>query len=893
MRSFRGWRPALRIARREALRARGRSILVLVMIGLPVLAIVALDTLGRTSDVSTRESLDRRLGTADALVMYAGTGGAVNQSPDTSTEESEAPQGDPPPAPTTAGLRSLLGPHASVIELYRGHASVRTTLGVARPEAVGTDLRNPMTRGLFDLRAGRLPRDRSEVVVSQRLADRGFPAGSRLTLADGTSLHVVGVVESTTTRDLNLVVGDAAILGLEATTDGAADLGWLVSRPAGVDWSAVRSLNQHGLFALSRQVVEHPPPASEVTVRSYNGGGLGGAEVAVLGLVVAMALLEVVLLAGPAFAVGARRQQRALALMAATGAEPPHLRQVVLASGVVLGGAAAALGALGGVVLAWVAVPAVQQFSTNRLGPFDMSGRDVAAIAACGFGSALLAAFLPAVLAGRSDVVAVLAGRRGETRPARWSPAVGAFLLAAGVAGSAYGANKANGGEIPITMSAILAVVGMVLLTPSALGGLGRIARMLPLPLRFAVRDAARHRSRTAPAVAAVAATVAGVVALGIGGMSDAAQNRALYTPGAPLGAGVVQAHSPQQPDWQALAAAVHRELPHARTRLVTGVDEAQPVQYDVSPRSDATPSPSGPGEVEGFSTSYGSQLGSAVLVGAAMLPDLGLSGSDLSRARAALARGEVVLFDDRKAAKPVPVTIHGQRFPQNGGEPTEAGSWDGRAVLVHAPGSSQPARAVVPASVARAMGLPVTTTAMLVDRATIDQSAEDSIDEALGGLDDSASMYVERGYQDDSTRVILLLLGCIGGALVLGGTLTATFLALSDARPDFATMGAVGADPRTRRTVGAAYAGTIGVVGAVLGAAVGFVPGIAVTFPLTSSSWAGPGATTTTGERIAGHYLDVPWLLVLGLVVVLPLLTAVVVGLASRARLPMVSRLS
>ena len=37
-------------------------------------------------------------------------------------------------------------------------------------------------------------------------------------------------------------------------------------------------------------------------------------------------------------------------------------------------------------------------------------------------------------------------------------------------------------------------------------------------PHGFAVRDAARHRSRTAPAVAAVAATVAGVVALGIGG---------------------------------------------------------------------------------------------------------------------------------------------------------------------------------------------------------------------------------------------------------------------------------------------------------------------------------------------------------------------------------------
>ena len=64
----------------------------------------------------------------------------------------------------------------------------------------------------------------------------------------------------------------------------------------------------------------------------------------------------------------------------------------------------------------------------------------------------------------------------------------------------------------------------------------------------------------------------------------------------------------------------------------------------------------------------------------------------------------------------------------------------------------------------------------------------------------------------------------------MLGGTLTATFLALSDARPDLATLSAVGASPRTRRGVAAAYAVVVGLVGAVLGAAVGFIPGIAVT---------------------------------------------------------------
>jgi putative ABC transport system permease protein len=119
----------------------------------------------------------------------------------------------------------------------------------------------------------------------------------------------------------------------------------------------------------------------------------------------------------------------------------------------------------------------------------------------------------------------------------------------------------------------------------------------------------------------------------------------------------------------------------------------------------------------------------------------------------------------------------------------------------------------------------------------------------------------------------------------MLGGTLTATFLALSDARPDLATLSAVGASPRTRRGVAAAYAAFVGVVGAMLGSAVGLIPGIAVTWPLTSAQGFDGGPPT-------GPFLDIPWPLVVALVLVLPALTALVVGLFARSRLPMVARL-
>ena len=153
---------------------------------------------------------------------------------------------------------------------------------------------------------------------------------------------------------------------------------------------------------------------------------------------------------------------------------------------------------------------------------------------------------------------------------------------------------------------------------------------------------------------------------------------------------------------------------------------------------------------------------------------------------------------------------------------------------------------------------------------------------EAVSAVAANAGFYVERGYQaDQGTVIVQLVLAGLGAVLMLGGTLTATFLALSDARPDLATLSAVGASPRRRRGIAASYALVVGFVGALLGAAVGFVPGLAITVPLTAPPYSD-----------TGPFIDVPWLLVVGLVVGLPLVTALVVALTTRSRLPLVARL-
>jgi putative ABC transport system permease protein len=898
MRWLARWRPALRIARRDAWQHKGRSAVVLVMVALPVLGVVSLDTLFRTSDVSAAEGLDRTLGTADAQVQFSGAR-AIQQEPtsinySTAADEEVAPDNPADPEPPRA-LAGLLPPKSRMTTVLRGSTDIKTDLGRAFADAIEIDLADPMTRGLYRLEGGRLPRAADEVLVSRRVAARGYHAGATLVLADGSARRVVGQVRWVDlSSDTRLVVGPAGSLRMPANETLRW---WLVDTPQALTWSQVKELNGHGFAALSRTVVLDPPPASEVEHPS-SGGGTDSATLAVIGMVVAMALLEVVLLAGPAFAVGVRRQQRSLALLAATGGRPRDVRRVVLGGGVVLGGVASVIGVAGGIAVAFAVRPLLQGSSTSLFGPFEVSVRDVAVVAGCGLLSAVLAALAPSFAAARQDVVAVLAGRRGQTRTPVWSPVLGVVLLGAGIGGSVLGGGRPSGGETYIAGAAISAVLGMVLLIPLAVAQLGRLARALPLTARFAVRDAARHRSRTAPAVAAVAATVAGVVALGIGGASDAAQNRATYTPHGPVGAAIVTDYG-QSPDWSAFEATVRRQLPAAQITPLLGIVNGLDLQVaeDAPPPEGLEVQPVVGDKGNGLAGSFSTSFGANVLVGADTFRSMGLQLPNVDRERAltALRQGKAVVFAQQADALRITrARILRQRYPagNSGGNATTVQTWTVPAVAVTAPGTDQPAQAVVPAAAVRQAGFAPTTTALLVDGIDISTADEDALTEALTGVADTAGIRVERGFRDDSSAIVLLLLGCVGGVLVLGGTLTATSLALSDARPDFATMGAVGAAPRTRRAVAAAYAATIGLVGAALGAAVGFIPGIAVTYPLTSATWA-EGAVDAAGAPIADHFLDIPWLLVVGLVVGLPLLTAAVVGVTTRSRLPMVSRLS
>lgn len=878
-----GWRPALRIARRELRRAPGRTLLVLLMVLLPVTAVVALDTLLRTADVSLREGLPRDLGGAEARIDPLG-GGPVRQTPDGARFENG---GVPAPAVDVEALGDVL-PAGSRLLTVRESAQqvlVRAQDGrTGRATLLGLDLRDPGTRGPYVVLDGRAPATAEEVAVTAPLARSGFDVGSRLVLPGGDERTVTGTVQYPLSYGTpRAVVGLPAAVGLAEREPSR----FYVSG-APVTWQDVQEVNALGATVLSRTVLADPPANSELP--SIDDGGQAATTAAIIGLIAVMAVLEVVLLAGPAFAVGARRQRRALALMAATGAEPRHLRRVVLAQGVLVGAAAALLGAPLGIAVAGLARAPLGRWNDASWGPFDVGARDVALVSLLGAATAVLAALLPARSAARQPVVASLQGRRPQPVRAALPTAAGLALLTVGSVLSVASLSQGFP-ELWIAFAALPTVIGAVLLAPVLLAAAGRFAGRLPLPLRYAVRDADRQRARTAPAVAAIAATVAAAIALGTANASDAAEAARTYTPAGPVGVGLVTGQplpGAEAPDWDALAELARRTLPGEPVRQVRGLPVTGPGGPDATyDEVQLCPVGAPAGRFCGaqLGGAYGASLGSSVLVGPDAVDVLAplLDPVDAAAARRVVAGGGV-------AGVGVPAgEIEVRRFTVQlaNGQPEEfelVGSATAAAVPVGRAEHFAPAQAILSEQVAQRLG-GARTVALAVGE-SLSGAQERQLRDAVAAADGSVLVSVERGYQPAETLVVLVL-GLIAATLVLAGTLAATSLALVEARPDFVTLHQVGARPGTRRLVAGAYAAVIALAGSALGVAAGLIPGVAAAVALTrySSVQLGHSGVANVSDRPGLEFVVVPWLLVAALLLVLPMAAAAVAALTTRGR--------
>jgi putative ABC transport system permease protein len=908
------WRTALRIARREVRRAKLRSILVVAMIALPVLFLAFAAVSYDMFTLTGAEKADRTMGTGTARIQWTSKQGVL-QLPDPddgyysdpSFGSPAGPDADKPP--TQAELIAALPAGSTVLPVLRGVAAIKVPDGVARPNAVSIDASTPMTNGYVTLLSGHVPGPAGEVALTEQAMTRlGVSLGGRVTLADSDdSYTVVGQVEfPSLLEDVVLfpALPDPVPRGIEIN-----EASWLVHTPAPITWSDVQHYNRLGMLITSRDVLENPPPADQVPNPFGPHNTVDPEQLSIGVLVAGLALLEIVLMAGPAFAVSARRRQRQLALVAANGGTPAHVRRIVLADGVVLGVVGAAIGIVLGIAAGFGARPLIETGLAHfRAGGYRIFPLALVAIVALAVVTGVLAAVVPAFITARQNIISSLAGRRGVTRSRKRWLVLGLVMVAIGSAVVMYGASDVDATVMLVGL--ILGELGLVLCTPTLVGLIAGVGRILPVAPRIALRDAARNRAAASPAISAVMAAVAGSVAIGLIFVSVRTLEQKEYHAFLPTGYAEVflpkggATATEQAAAVEQLSGVLRSTLPVTEThpvsrivcasgapdttfcdlRAVAPPEKLCPYAALVSQRQltpdevrAARADPRCQGDLQGT-------LAPLVIDGSALATVTGASGTDLQRGVETLQAGGVVVLDSSylKDGKVSLAVVNQDNLKPNSGDPVT------NAPRVELPGyllstATVSSEMIIGSPTVSRLGLASTTYAVVAATSRMPtQTEEDRLNGHVAPL--GTVGMVEHG-PPTTTDVRMWLLMAAAAAITLAAAGVGTGLAAADGRQDLSTLAAVGASPRLRRGLSLSQSGVIAGLGSILGAGAGIGAAIAIMVALNQryvDIWPGP----------APYPIVLPWLSLLIALLVVPLIAMLGAGSLTRSRLPIERRI-
>ena len=236
---------------------------------------------------------------------------------------------------------------------------------------------------------------------------------------------------------------------------------------------------------------------------------------------VVLGMLLIALVGAGGFTVLARRRLRSIGMLAAQGATRSDIRLVVRANGVATGAVGAVAGfALG--VVAWLAYrPHVQASAHRVIGVFQLPWAVIWVSMVLAVLAAYAAAARPARAIGRVPVVTALSGHPPATKPVRHLAfpfgigflALTFFLLGLAGAGIGNSAGTSASGNSAAQLDEVAGgfitlVAAVVLLSPACLAVLGGLGRWTPVMVRLALRDLARYRARSGPALAAISLSV-------------------------------------------------------------------------------------------------------------------------------------------------------------------------------------------------------------------------------------------------------------------------------------------------------------------------------------------------------------------------------------------------
>ncbi|MBO0815221.1 MAG: ABC transporter permease [Actinobacteria bacterium] len=635
----------------------------------------------------------------------------------------------------------------------------------------------PYTGPMLALVQGHYPAGAGQVAVTSGVAQNlQVRIGSVLSLT-GHHQRVTGIVENPS--DLNdqfaLVPPSAAGPAQEVTV-------LLDASPAA--FSAFRD-------TFHRQLVWQARGAS--TQAAVAAGALGA-------VTVLMALTSLV--AAAAFTVIAARRQRQLGMLAAIGATRKQLRMVMVASGALVGVIAAVAGAVIGLAAWFAAAPHLQAFAGHRIDRFAVPwglvvlGMLLAILTAAG------AAWWPARAASHVPIVNALSARPLKPRPAHRTAIMGMLLTALALACLTL-ANQANG---PLVVSGALAMtLGIPFISPLGIRVLNAAGRRAPVAVRLALRDLARYQARSAAALAAIslALGIAISIMISASAATHAANegnlpgNQMLIWIGEPGNNQLVPARSPAE--LSTLAAAVQR--------IAASLGGAAVVPLDMPVNPANKPQPGGQQPVVSLNAPVGQAAGrngvyrsvALYVATSAVLRLIGINPATIGQATRVLTTqsGQDVLTTITTSTQAT--NIHRIHVPDYSSEPTSLITMTGLRhehwTQIRSGWMVTSARPLQAAQIAAARDLAARTGLVIESRNT-----------------------------QVSLATIRTAATAAGALIALGVLAMAVGLIRAEAAGDVRTLTAIGAASTTRRTLTATTAGTLALLGALLGSGAAYL---------------------------------------------------------------------
>jgi putative ABC transport system permease protein len=760
-----------RMARRDLRRHARRSALIVTLVALPVAGLAAGIVLLQAATVTGEQIA--------AEVMGAAALRADSTDPEAMLDPAALPPGSRVlPFSATGGV------------LQVGPGNVQAVSLTDIP------LGDPLTAGMLDLREGRALRAPGEVAVSPVvLRELHRQVGDTIQVVEPPlTLRVTGAVLNPADIDAWVAVTGRGALGPDARRS------WLISLPRGVEAQSV--LRGAGLSLIPREL------ATDVASRPSNG------VLDPIPTIAALALMIAALIVAAAFAAGVRREIHDLGLLAAVGGTPAQLRASVLVRGITLG----LVGGLTGVALGLLGAVAVYPFLdrfTGRLPhPLVLPAIPLLGAATAAVLAGTAAALFPARFAARVPPLDALHARVPTGPPPRHVSRLGILAIVLGSALTAAGTRPINNLAVSLAGLAVL-LGGFVACSTAVVAAVEPLARRrLPLAGRVAARQAARTRSRTGPAVAAITVALAVPVFVSSVALTGQADDRAHWLP--------AQGHDQLRISH---AARSEGEAPPAAVRAVVAAipgavaaplrqalfpDEQMPVVASRRPSVSQTEEPSG------------------VYVGG---DDL-LAALGAHRAAADLAAGKVVGVG-RATIDNGRVALHREDFRDNTANTARSILDPEATVLPAAQIDDRPLISihyVISASEAQRQGLTSYPQGTLV-RAP-HAITPDELQAARAALAPYPELTVDAGPgtpPQSVTTPLLMLLFAVSGAVALAVVAAMVALAQAEARTERRTLFAVGASPAVLRGTAAATAGLLALLGGVLAVPAGLLPLAAV----------------------------------------------------------------